>query len=580
MEQHESTHALGLGFGLDVGSLLAGVGLELSTSRAAEAEVDVKETGRTRSLTSNVKLHKNGTGLGSEGLKHEVLDLDVADIARLTDLPDRLGVGLVLEVLVATGHDERPDLADNLDVLGNLDSVGHDVGAVVKVDNLSLLDTIEDSLDGSSIVGLTITLGTLGLDGNKAGGGNTVVLRLALGDDIAVAVEDSLGLLNRSLRGLDSLAVATSVGATLNPGSNLGVASENGSTGTTVLNSDRNGRHVDVVNDEGTVGTGLGRVVVGENANLSVGDLAVGKEDGANVLNASASGHVNSDLGAGDVEAVEGPQPVPVHVDSSLAVAEGHVTAGELLAAEETTVSTTDEGEVGHEATRAVVDEDTLLLVVLTRVLDHLEDNVLKRGGLGNLPVDTGAGALGHTSEVDLEVANLAEEVVLVGVPVGAVVVVGIDVDDSHTLKVGSGLEDGEIVHITNHVSVVVRKDGLGDDIGTGRKVNKSGSDGSRVTALAAATAIREGGVDSRGVIGASITLGTVVLDVAENLVISGIAVGNGTLTLDGGHPPGSSSGGSDRSAVLRSRRNTVLGSNRSAVFRSRRNRNRGLGSS
>ena len=168
--------------------------------------------------------------------------------------------------------------------------------------------------------------------------------------------------------------------------------------------------------------------------------------------------------------------------------------------------------------------------------------------------VDTGTGALGHTSQVDLEVANLAEEVVLVGVPVGTVVVVRVDIDDSHTFEVGGGLQDGEVADITNHVGVVVGKKGLGDNVGTGREVNKSGSNSLRITTLAAAVAVREGRVDGFGVIRASITLGAVILDIAEDLVVGRVTKGNLTLTLDGREPPGAGiSSRSNRSTVLRS---------------------------
>ncbi len=43
--------------------------------------------------------------------------------------------------------------------------------------------------------------------------------------------------------------------------------------------------------------------------------------------------------------------------------------------------------------------------------------------------MNSGTGARRHSSQVDDEVANLAEEVVLVGVPVVASVVVGIRID-------------------------------------------------------------------------------------------------------------------------------------------------------
>lgn len=560
VHEHERTDTLGVGLGLDLGSLLAGVGLELGTSRASDAEVNVKETSRAGSLTSDVELHEDGTGLRAESLEHEILDLDVADITLLTNLPDRLGVGLVLEVLVAAGHDERPDLTDNLDVLGDLDSVGDDVGAVVKVDNLAFSDAVKDSLDSSGIIRDTITLGALGLDRHKLGSGDVVVLGLALGDDLASAVEEDRGLLDGGLGILDSLTVAADVSTALNPRVDLGVAGEDGSLSALVLDGDGDGRrHVDVVEDQGTVGARLGGVVGGENTDLSVGDLAVEQENRTDVLDVLAGSHVNTDVATVNVESVEGPDPVPVHVDSSVAVAESHVASSKLLTTEETTVLATNEHKISHEAAGAVVDKDALLDVVLALVLNHLEDNVLERSSLGDLPVDTGTRSLGHAGEVDLEVSDLAEKVVLVGVPVVALVVVGVAVDDGHAGKVGGGLENGKGLDIADHVGVVVGEDGLGDDVGAGREVNKSRADGARVAAETAAVAIREGGVDGLGIVSSAITLGTVVLDVSEDLVIGRATVGDGTLTLNGCEPPGVGGrdtvlGGSDRNSSRRSR--------------------------
>jgi hypothetical protein len=47
----------------------------------------------------------------------------------------------------------------------------------------------------------------------------------------------------------------------------------------------------------------------------------------------------------------------------------------------------------------------------------HIEDNVLQRSCLGNLPVNSCSYSDGHSRGIDDEVANLAEEVVLIGIP-------------------------------------------------------------------------------------------------------------------------------------------------------------------
>jgi hypothetical protein len=48
----------------------------------------------------------------------------------------------------------------------------------------------------------------------------------------------------------------------------------------------------------------------------------------------------------------------------------------------------------------------------------HVEDNVLERSGLRDLPVDTCTNTDGHCSGIYDEVADLTEEVILVGIPV------------------------------------------------------------------------------------------------------------------------------------------------------------------
>lgn len=544
MEKHESTNALGVGGSGNFGSLLASVRLELGTSRATNAEVNVKETSRAGSLTRNVELHEDSTGLRTSSLEHEILHLNVADIALLTDLPDRLGVGLVLESLVASSHDEGPDLADNLDVLGNLDSVGDEVSAVIEVDNLVLLDGIKDGLDGSGIVSLTITHGALGLDGDKLGGIDVGVLGLALGDDVARLVKKTGGLGGGGLRVLNGLAITTSVGATLDPGVNLGVAGEDSGFGSRVLDGNGDvGGHVNIVNDESAVGASLTSGVDSVDTDGGVGDLAVEDESRADGLSRTAIGNVNTDATVLDGDTVDGPEPVPVHEDGSVAVLELHVAGGELLGSKEGTILSTDKGEISHETTGAVVHEDTHLSILLARVLNHVELDVLEGSSLGDLPVDTGTNSLGHTSQINLEVANLTEEVVLVGEPIDTVVV-GVRVNDGHALKVGSSLESRERGDITDELSVVVGNNGLGDDIGTRGEVDKSRSDGGGIATLSTSVALADGGIDGSGIVGASIALCTVVLDVAEDLVASGITESYSSLTLNGAEPPRSARGG------------------------------------
>ena len=105
-----------------------------------------------------------------------------------------------------------------------------------------------------------------------------------------------------------------------------------------------------------------------------------------------------------------------VEVDGCVAVGELQVARSELLAANEHAVAATFEGEVAAESTGAIVHKDTLL----TAALVHLEVDILKTGGLCDLPMDCGCG-IGGASKVEDQVANLAEEVVLVDEPLNAI---------------------------------------------------------------------------------------------------------------------------------------------------------------
>lgn len=264
---------------------------------------------------------------------------------------------------------------------------------------------------------------------------------------------------------------------------------------------------VDVVEDQGTarLGDTLG-VEGGDDTLGGVLDFAVENHDGADRLVESSVGHVQSHTAVIDGERLEGPGPVPVHEDGSVAVVEGQVACGELLVAEESTIVTAVEDKVGHEATGAVVHEDTNLLVGVSAALDHLEADVLQAGGLGNLPVDAGSLALVETGQIDDNIADATEEVVLVGVPVAAVVLVGIGVNDSDTLERRGSLDDGHVEGISHDLGIVVLDDRLGDDISARREVDKSRSSRGRVTALSTAASRGYGHIDSGRVIRAPIT--------------------------------------------------------------------------
>lgn len=166
--------------------------LQLGTSGATDAVVNIPHGSSTVLGALEVPLDHDSAGGGAESLEDHVGDLDGTGVTRLADAEDRLGVGLVAEA-GALGHDHGPDLTSDLDVLGDVDGVGDDVCAVVKVDDLIGCRSIKDLLDSCGVIGRTITLGTTGLDGNEAGCGEGLVLGLGAGEDGAIGVEQRTG---------------------------------------------------------------------------------------------------------------------------------------------------------------------------------------------------------------------------------------------------------------------------------------------------------------------------------------------------------------------------------------------------
>lgn len=300
--------------------------------------------------------------------------------------------------------------------------------------------------------------------------------------------------------------VCWTVGVTLNPASHNRSAFEDGVPTDTGHGHIGAGK-IDILKDQHPAAHG--NTVLrerGDNARGSVGYRAVEQKNGANCLILRRVGHIETDLAVVDGDGLEGPGPVPVHENSRVAVVEAQVAGGELLVANEHAVVAAIEGQVGHETTGAVVHEDTLLLVGVAASPDHLEADVLQAGCLTDLPVDTSTAVHRHGPEVDDKVANGAEEVVLVGVPIGAVILVRVGVNHRHACKVGGCFDHRKINGITDYLSVVILDDGLRDNVCTGRKVNQSGSGGGGIASFSAPIPGRYGLVDRRSIIGYSVT--------------------------------------------------------------------------
>jgi hypothetical protein len=69
--------------------------------------------------------------------------------------------------------------------------------------------------------------------------------------------------------------------------------------------------------------------------------------------------------------------------------------------------------------------------------------------------------------QVDDKVANRAEEVVLVHIPVHSTVSVWVGIDDRNTAKVRARLQRRRVLGVTNELSVVPEDNGGRDDVGS-----------------------------------------------------------------------------------------------------------------
>ena len=155
--------------------------------------------------------------------------------------------------------------------------------------------------------------------------------------------------------------------------------------------------------------------------------------------------------------------PVPVHEHSCLAVVECQVAGSKLLIAKEGSVFTAVERQVGHKATGSIVHEDALLSIGRPSVGSHVEDNVLKRSSLGNLPMDTSTSSDRHSCSIDDEVADLPEEVVLVRIPVNTSIRIRITINQSNASKASGCLDCWDRDGITDELGIVKLDKGCAD---------------------------------------------------------------------------------------------------------------------
>ncbi|CAG7827967.1 unnamed protein product, partial [Allacma fusca] len=168
----------------------------------------------------------------------------------------------------------------------------------------------------------------------------------------------------------------------------------------------------------------------------------------------------------------------------------------------------------------------------------HLEVEVDQGSGLGNLPMDTVGGEVGGTAGgVKVEITDLTEEVVLVGVPLVLSTTVGIRVEHADSVKVGSHDEGWAVVGITNQLTEVVHDDGSGDQVLSGGEVNDGGGESGGSAVVTTAGTRRNGGVDASSVIRDTISSAAEIHNITEDLVVTGAGIEGWGSVSNGAYP-------------------------------------------
>lgn len=106
-----------------------------------------------------------------------------------------------------------------------------------------------------------------------------------------------------------------------------------------------------------------------------------------------------------------------------------------------------------------------------------------------------------HSGQVDDEVSDLSEEIILVGIPVGSCIIIGIRVDHCNTLERRRCLYGRNGNSVADELSIIHLYDRFADEIGSGGKVNQRGRDRRRITAPTASVPAGDGIVDCISII-------------------------------------------------------------------------------
>lgn len=283
---------------------------------------------------------------------------------------------------------------------------------------------------------------------------------------------------------------------------------------------------IDVVNDKGA-SSGRSRDVAesGQNAHVNIVQCAVRNDHGTSGDEGATSlGEVETDATIIDRDRLVQKDPIPILVDGSKTIVERQVPCGPLLIACEQANAATIEDKIFVPASGAIVHEDALTMLALAlgkqeltyllRVIGvagrHVEDDVLNRGALGDLPVQAViCSRLRHVGHVEYKVTNLAPEIVLVLPPAHAIGKIWIRVEKGYAEEVGCTFDDRQVGGITDELSVVEHDQRSADDIRAGREVNgsRSGGLGFAASVIVASVAVESGFVDSISVVGHAIAL-------------------------------------------------------------------------
>jgi len=119
-----------------------------------------------------------------------------------------------------------------------------------------------------------------------------------------------------------------------------------------------------------------------------------------------------------------------------------------------------------HKASRAILGKDSVVGNAGSRWHDELE--ILQRGSLRNLPMDSGGHQMlvilcdvqGHLAQVEDEIPDVPEELVLVDIPLLAISSwdINIRVDEADSLEVGRADDCRPSVGIADELGIIESK--------------------------------------------------------------------------------------------------------------------------